>query len=66
METIRCGGCAALLFKASPRALAGRIEIKCRRCGRINHLRPIEPTPERRERRNGDDACASIKRPSGR
>lgn len=58
METIRCGGCAALLFKARPGAVSGIIEIKCRRCGRINQLRPIEPPPERRERHDGDDACA--------
>ena len=66
METIRCGGCAALLFKAARAAIAGPIEIKCRRCGRINHLRPIEPLPERRERRDGDDACASRPEPSVR
>jgi phage FluMu protein Com len=42
METIRCGGCAALLFKAKPAAIAGEIEIKCRRCRRLTRLRPIE------------------------
>ncbi|MBS7538349.1 Com family DNA-binding transcriptional regulator [Ancylobacter lacus] len=56
MEEIRCG-CGALLLRAGRGSIAGRVEIKCRRCGAINHLRPTEPAPERPERRSGDDAC---------
>ena len=41
MEPVRCGRCRALLFRAE--SLGGVIEIKCRRCGTINHLRPSEP-----------------------
>lgn len=37
-------------LKAAPGALQGALEIKCRRCGGINLLRPREPTPERQER----------------
>jgi hypothetical protein len=33
-----------------PGAIRDRIEIKCRRCGTFNQLRPVEPQPERRER----------------
>ncbi|MCF1482789.1 hypothetical protein B7W85_12060 [Allorhizobium ampelinum] len=51
MKNIRCGTCTALLFKAG-RAFAGDIEIKCRRCGTINHLRSAEPEPDRQERPN--------------
>lgn len=43
MESIRCNACNALLFKTEPNAVAGRIEIKCRRCGHYNDLRPSEP-----------------------
>ncbi|BAQ16931.1 Com family DNA-binding transcriptional regulator [Methyloceanibacter caenitepidi] len=43
LESIRCGKCAALLFKAAAKALSGRLEIKCRRCGHLNILRPEEP-----------------------
>ncbi|MGV1825615.1 Com family DNA-binding transcriptional regulator [Agrobacterium vitis] len=43
------------MFKAG-RAFAGDIEIKCRRCGTINHLRPAEPEPDRQERPNGEPA----------
>ena len=35
VESIRCGQCGALLFRASPEALRGPLEIKCRRCGTI-------------------------------
>lgn len=55
MKNIRCGTCKALLFKAG-RAFAGDMEIKCRRCGTINHLRPAEPEPDRRERPDGEPA----------
>ena len=43
LRDIRCGVCHALLFRAGQGAVAGGIEIKCRRCGAINHLRPDEP-----------------------
>ncbi|WP_102026022.1 Com family DNA-binding transcriptional regulator [Rhizobium subbaraonis] len=52
MVNIRCGSCSALLFKAGPGAIAAGIEIKCRRCGTINHLRPPEPLPDRQERQD--------------
>ncbi|WP_453972899.1 Com family DNA-binding transcriptional regulator [Amorphus sp. MBR-141] len=29
------------------------VEIKCRRCGTVTHLRPVEPTPESRELQDG-------------
>ncbi|MBV1917617.1 MAG: Com family DNA-binding transcriptional regulator [Sphingomonadaceae bacterium] len=44
-ESFRCGACAALLFKAERNALAGLLEIKCRRCRQINQLRPASPSP---------------------
>ncbi|WP_084539946.1 Com family DNA-binding transcriptional regulator [Azorhizobium doebereinerae] len=47
---MRCGSCRALLFRAGRGAISGTIEIKCRRCGTLNALRPPEPKPERRER----------------
>ncbi|RAI42920.1 Com family DNA-binding transcriptional regulator [Rhodoplanes roseus] len=53
MESIRCASCQALLFRATARAVAGTIEIKCRRCGTINIMRPTEPSHERPERRDG-------------
>lgn len=56
MRNIRCGTCSALLFKAGPGAIAASIEIKCRRCGTMNHLRPAEPEQDRRERLNGETA----------
>jgi phage FluMu protein Com len=40
---IRCAGCRALLFRADSAAIAGEIEIKCRRCGQYNCLRPLSP-----------------------
>ncbi|WP_084594708.1 Com family DNA-binding transcriptional regulator [Hoeflea phototrophica] len=52
MKDIRCGKCSALLFRAGQNATLGDIEIKCRRCGTINHLRPAEPATERQERRS--------------
>ncbi|OYX14830.1 MAG: hypothetical protein B7Z15_02630 [Rhizobiales bacterium 32-66-8] len=58
MENIRCGTCSALLFRSARGALRGTVEIKCRRCGTLNSLRPTEATPERRERPiSGDAAC---------
>ncbi|WP_081433967.1 Com family DNA-binding transcriptional regulator [Azorhizobium caulinodans] len=60
MENIRCGTCRALLFRAGRNAISGVIEIKCRRCGTLNALRPQEPTPERPERPHpGDASCSS-------
>ncbi|WP_082542426.1 MULTISPECIES: zinc finger domain-containing protein [unclassified Mesorhizobium] len=58
MKDIRCGKCRALLFRASGATSA--IEIKCRRCGVINHLRPNEPQSERQERQERDQSCGSI------
>ncbi|WP_394078432.1 Com family DNA-binding transcriptional regulator [Roseixanthobacter finlandensis] len=57
MENVRCGKCSALLFRAGAGAIQGPIEIKCRRCGTVNFLRPVEPTSERQERRSGDATC---------
>ncbi|WP_084540029.1 Com family DNA-binding transcriptional regulator [Azorhizobium doebereinerae] len=63
MENIRCGSCRALLFRAGRGAISGTIEIKCRRCGTLNALRPPEPKPERRERPDqGSANCGSISR----
>ncbi|TRL38043.1 MULTISPECIES: Com family DNA-binding transcriptional regulator [Rhizobium] len=50
MRDIRCGKCSALLFRAEHDAISNVIEIKCRRCGTLNHLRPIEPASDRQER----------------
>ena len=47
-ESFRCGACNALLFKEENGALAGTIEIKCRRCRQINQLRPVSPSPSAR------------------
>ncbi|MBK5960935.1 hypothetical protein CCR97_22410 [Rhodoplanes elegans] len=52
VETIRCARCRALLFRATAGAIAGPVEIKCRRCGTFNVLRPSEPSRERPERRD--------------
>ncbi|WP_442793808.1 Com family DNA-binding transcriptional regulator [Pannonibacter sp. SL95] len=49
MKEFRCGHCRALLFKAAGNPSCA-IEIKCRRCGTLTHLRPPEPAPERHER----------------
>ena len=54
-ESIRCGTCRALLFKAAPHAVAGMIEIKCRRCKSVNHLRPVSLTPNARQSIAGDN-----------
>ncbi|MFZ5737102.1 MAG: Com family DNA-binding transcriptional regulator [Pseudomonadota bacterium] len=60
MEDYRCARCRALLFRAAGRAIAGPVEIKCRRCGAINILRPTEPASERPERpTSGEAACSS-------
>jgi phage FluMu protein Com len=41
---VRCASCRALLFKAGRDAISGVIEIKCRRCGTINSMRPPSPS----------------------
>ncbi|WP_084407918.1 Com family DNA-binding transcriptional regulator [Pseudovibrio sp. Ad37] len=51
MESIYCRDCSALLLKKEQNALQGRVEIKCRRCGTFNDLRPDESP--RRTRTNG-------------
>ncbi|WP_086733845.1 Com family DNA-binding transcriptional regulator [Erythrobacter colymbi] len=43
-EEYRCASCRALLFRAQPGALAGEIEVKCRRCRQINSWRPSSPS----------------------
>ncbi|RAI42639.1 Com family DNA-binding transcriptional regulator [Rhodoplanes roseus] len=53
MESVRCASCEALLFRAAACAVVGTIEIKCRRCGTMNIMRPNEPSRERPERRDG-------------
>ncbi len=47
VESIRCGTCDALLLRAAGDAIQGALEIKCRRCGTLNHLRPTRPAAER-------------------
>lgn len=50
MESIRCGTCSRLLLRARPGAMVRGVEVKCPRCGTINHveLRAAEsPSPER-------------------
>ena len=47
MRDIRCGQCGALLLKAGADALRGPLQVKCRRCGTINHLRAAGSEPER-------------------
>ncbi|MBX8799216.1 Com family DNA-binding transcriptional regulator [Ochrobactrum sp. MR28] len=59
MKEIRCGKCHALLFRAKHGAVANDIEIKCRRCGTLNHLRPIEPLTECQEHRQRNIQCGS-------
>ncbi|MCD6663521.1 MAG: Com family DNA-binding transcriptional regulator [Comamonas sp.] len=60
MQDVKCGRCSKLLARAE-----GTVEIKCPRCGCLNHWRAIEPqTPERPERhpkKENDDA----KKPTG-
>ncbi|RJF84866.1 Com family DNA-binding transcriptional regulator [Azospirillum cavernae] len=43
MEEIRCGSCAKLLARGT----AEMLEIKCSRCGTINHVRVKNPPSER-------------------
>lgn len=49
MENIRCGKCRRLLAKATYR----EVQIKCHRCGAINH-RTTEPAPEQTPGRQDD------------
>lgn len=60
IEAIHCGNCRALLFKAAPGAIAATIEIKCRRCGSINSLRPQSPNPTAFRAANGGLPCGSM------
>ncbi|MBF0093372.1 MAG: Com family DNA-binding transcriptional regulator [Alphaproteobacteria bacterium] len=43
MESIRCGKCRNLLARAEGCA----VEIKCPRCGTLNHVRAGSPPSER-------------------
>ncbi|SMH62542.1 zinc finger domain-containing protein [Azospirillum agricola] len=43
MEEIRCGSCRRLLARGT----AEMLEIKCPRCGTMNHVRVMNPLPER-------------------
>jgi len=44
MQEVRCGRCSRKLAVAEYREL----QIKCPRCGALNHLRAASPEPERR------------------
>ncbi|PPU38552.1 hypothetical protein XcyCFBP4188_18500 [Xanthomonas hortorum pv. cynarae] len=44
---MQCGDCAPLLCKAG---VFDEIQIKCPRCGRLNHLKAESLTSDRRER----------------
>lgn len=65
MEEVRCGRCGKKLAIADYRML----EIKCPRCGQLNHfeLRAGSPEPERRERygKGGDDGGEQEGGPAG-
>ncbi|MFI8682328.1 Com family DNA-binding transcriptional regulator [Brevundimonas diminuta] len=64
-EAVRCASCAALLFKAQPGAIAGVVEIKCRRCSALNLLRPSSPQPiADRATDQGNGLCGSSYRPN--
>jgi phage FluMu protein Com len=43
MQEVRCAGCGRKLAEAEYSA----INIKCPRCGAMNLLRAVSPTPER-------------------
>lgn len=43
MESIRCGTCRKLLARVEARA----VEIKCPRCGTLNHWKAESLPPER-------------------
>ena len=42
-DVVRCGNCQKLLAKG----VYAILEIKCARCGTLNHLRAESPEPER-------------------
>ncbi|TAN64767.1 MAG: Com family DNA-binding transcriptional regulator [Magnetospirillum sp.] len=54
MESIRCGNCHRLLARGRFDA----IEIKCPRCGTLNHVRAKSPDPERPRASNQKDVHA--------
>lgn len=47
MESTRCGRCQRLLFKSTPGAIAGTVEIKCARCGTYNQIKAASLETER-------------------
>ncbi|MEA9576924.1 Com family DNA-binding transcriptional regulator [Xanthomonas campestris] len=47
LKNLRCGECARLLCKAGA---FDEIQIKCPRCGTLNHLKAESLTSDRRER----------------
>lgn len=47
LNPMRCGGCERLLAKIGPRA---EIQIKCPRCGTLNHLKAESLPADRHER----------------
>ncbi|MCH5278018.1 MAG: Com family DNA-binding transcriptional regulator [Desulfovibrionaceae bacterium] len=49
LKEIRCGHCNKLLGKGS----AHDLEIKCTRCGTLNHVRDTSPCSEPYEGQNG-------------
>ena len=56
MESIRCGACRKLLAKAH--AIA--VEIKCPRCGTLNHWKAESLPPERlraSDHQENDNVC---------
>lgn len=60
MESIRCGQCQKLLAKGTALAL----EIKCPRCGTINHMRTPSPLTERPRASTHEEAYVSQETPS--
>ncbi|HVJ38206.1 MAG TPA: Com family DNA-binding transcriptional regulator [Stenotrophomonas sp.] len=47
LKNVRCGDCARLLCKAGA---FDQLQIKCPRCGTLNHLKAESLTSDRRER----------------
>ncbi|MBF0284487.1 MAG: Com family DNA-binding transcriptional regulator [Magnetococcales bacterium] len=59
MEEVRCGKCGRLLGKAGGFT---ELEIKCPRCGTLNSIRAVSPSPERHGaslRKAGDHGTGS-------